>query len=939
VTATPALPPGVATNAPRPEDGKPTAEAHAPQAGSVDSAFAVTGRDASRAPAAADAAQVCGRHLGWPRQLAARGSRLARSLSTRAARLLRRPPLWLRLLVSLALVAAAIHLLDPASVAQRIGRIDPALAALAVATATAGQALCGLRWHQLALALGMPDRAGAGRAFVHAYLRGCLWNNVLPSGYGGDAVKVAWLAPRSGMRTAAASVALDRALGFLALTAVAAISLPASGYGLPAPLTWTAAGLGIVALAAATFAPRQGARWWRQRRSSSSSSAVAGLGRAPYWRLAVVLSLIYVLVWSLATALLARALGVDLAPAAVPTVVAVTGVAMALPVAIGGVGTREAGFVAALAPLGVATHDAVALGIAFGALLATSALVGALPALGTPKRATTSAARPRLPLLRFSWLPGLLADRRLLPVGRRVRRPITPARRDALFLAALLVGGLALRLVLARRSLWLDETITYAQVARSPGEIVKLQLAGVHPPLYHLQAGLTVSLLGSSELALRTPSIAWSLVGVVAVWWWARAALSRRAARWAALLAAIAPFAVWYGSEARMYAQVFALVALAGALAWRLLERGGWLRATALALTMCALAYTHYFGALFAAALGLVAAVLAATRADLRKRALAVLACLALAALSLVPWVLVAFLGRDATSQLPPYNRPDPFAVIIAIVELVGGFHDYRAVGLAAATWPLALLALLVAVPRLARVPVSVGALMTLVLLPVALLVAASWLGPHSVFDPRYLTVIAPPLFLLIGALLARVERALPGGVRATAAAVCAGLFVALSLIQGHDRGNPRLFQLREALRAAARATAPGDALALVPQFQVTKLRYDPVLAYYRPPRSRRVIDTLEGPGRKPRDAWLIAQRSGSRRIALVTTFEGQALAQQLASPSRFVRAFRSYGPLLEKRSFAGVQVRVYALQRTATHPVRRGVRAAHRTTDRKEAI
>ncbi|SEH10244.1 lysylphosphatidylglycerol synthase domain-containing protein [Thermoleophilum album] len=825
----------------------------------------------------------------------------ARSLAKLAAAGARSglPP-WARAAVSAGLLAGAALKLDAASVFERIGGVSPAPALAALALASAGQALCGLRWRRLVIGAGAPaQRLPSDFAFARCYLRAALWNNVLPSGYGGDAVKVNWLRAHVDLRRAAATVLGDRLLGFALLALAAAVSLPFTRYSLARPLVVGTALLAVGMMIATVIA-----------------------GRARALRAALALGGLYVALWCASLWLLARSLALHLEPAATAPVLLVAGVAAALPVALGGIGTREAGFVAALTPLGQSPTDAVALGLAFGALLAVAAAPGVVApdALRRERRAAARFAR---------W-------RARCSSGRARFASLTKGHLSVLGL--LLAAGLALRLLLAERSLWLDETITFAQVARPLDEVVRLQLSGVHPPLYHLQAALAVDLLGRSELALRLPSIVWSLVAVVACWAWARQAFPRLSPWPATALAALAPFPVWYGSEARMYAQVFALVALAGGLAWRFLERGGWYRATALALTLCALAYTHYFGALFGAALGVVAAVLAATRADLRKRALAVLGCLAIAALSLLPWLLAAFLGRDATSQLPPYKRPDPFSVIIAVVELVAGFHDYRAIGLAAATWPLALLALLLAVPQLARVPVSVGALITLTLLPVASLVGASWLGPRSVFDPRYLTVIAPPLFLLVGALVAQTGRRLAGNLRLLAAFAVAVLLVSLSVIQGQDRGNPRLFQLREALQAAAQATAPGDALALVPQFPLTNLHYDPVLAYYRPPRSRRVIDTLNGPGRRPREAWTMAARSGSRRIALVTTFEGQALSQGLASPSRFVQAFRSYGPLLEKRSFAGVQVRVYALPRAATRPVRTAARAGHGAIDRKEA-
>ncbi len=790
-------------------------------------------------------------------------------------------PPWARATVSAALLVGAALKLDAASVFERIGRVSPAPAFAALVLASAGQALCGLRWRRLVIAAGAPaQRLPGDLAFAGCYLRAALWNNVLPSGYGGDAVKVNWLRAFVDLRRAAATVLGDRLLGFALLALAAAVSLPFTGYSLARPLVVGTALLAVGVVVATVIA-----------------------GRARALRAALALGGLYVALWCTSLWLLARSLALHLEPAATAPVLLVAGVAAALPVALGGIGTREAGFVAALTPLGQSPADAVALGLAFGALLALAAVPGvaAPDARRRGQRAALGVARWR----------ARLAEARA--------RLASFTKGPTLVLGLLLVGGLGLRLLLAQRSLWLDETITFAQVARPLDEVVRLQLSGVHPPLYHLQAALAVDLLGRSELALRLPSIVWSLVAVVACWAWARQAFPRLSPWPATALAALAPFPVWYGSEARMYAQVFALVAISGALAWGILERGGRMRVVGLALALCALLYTHYFGALFALALGLVTLALAVARPELRRRAAAVCGCLIFAVLAITPWIAAVLLGSERPDQLPSYSRPDPFAVIIALVELVGGFHDYRAVGLAAAAWPLAMLGLMLAIPRLARIERSVGALIALVVVPVAVLVSASWLGPRSVFDPRYLTVVAPPLMLLIGAAAAGLGRRLVPSIRRTLVALAAVGLAALSFAQGHDPANPRLFQLRDALHTASALTRPGDALVVVPQFGGVVLDYDPVLAYYRPPRSRLVIDTLHGETQQPRRAWELARRRGSHRIALVTTFEGQTFGRYVASPSRFVREFRRLGRLLTKRSFAGVQVRVYEIRGRAT--------------------
>lgn len=268
--------------------------------------------------------------------------------------------LALRLIVPAALVGLALWQLDLAAVAARLAGLDPLPAAAGCAVLLAGQSVSALRWRALAARWGL--RASPAW-FASAYLRGCLYNTVLPTGLGGDAVRVG-LARRLGPTGAAArSVLADRLVGFAALAVTAALLAPlASGY-LPA-------GSAPVVLAVDALLVVGGA--W----------LVARYG-LPTW---VGWTLLFELVWCTGVWLLAAAVGLRLAPAAVPVVVLVVGVALALPISVGGTGVREAGFVAALAPLDVAAPAAVALGVAFGAALALIGLCGAiapLPALAT----------------------------------------------------------------------------------------------------------------------------------------------------------------------------------------------------------------------------------------------------------------------------------------------------------------------------------------------------------------------------------------------------------------------------------------------------------------------------------------------------------------------------------------------------------------------------
>lgn len=265
----------------------------------------------------------------------------------------------LRIVVSVALVFVALRALDLRAVADIAAGVRPGEAAIALAMLTGGQLVCALRWRALA-------RKGGLRAsrswFAAAYLRGCFYNTFLPTGMGGDAVRV-MLSRRLGRTAAAArAVAADRLWGLAALAAVAMMLLPLT----PELVDEAGVRAAVAAVGAAT---------------AVGVIVVALARRLPPW---VGWSLVYVLMWTIGVWLLADSLHVALPLAATPAVVLVAGVAVALPLSVGGLGTREAAFVLTCAPLGMAAEPAVTLGIAFGIALATIGLLGAVVRLPEP---------------------------------------------------------------------------------------------------------------------------------------------------------------------------------------------------------------------------------------------------------------------------------------------------------------------------------------------------------------------------------------------------------------------------------------------------------------------------------------------------------------------------------------------------------------------------
>lgn len=161
-----------------------------------------------------------------------------------------------------------------------------------------------------------------------------------------------------------------------------------------------------------------------------------------------------------------------------------------------------------------------------------------------------------------------------------------------------------LRLIsVAKASIWHDEGYTMMLIQHGPLEIIARTARDFHPPLYYLVAHWWSLLFGTSELAIRSLSVACG-VGIVILTYFIvkRLKFSEGTARLATLFMAFAPFLVRYSEEARMYGMAaFLICAATLALLVALDYRGKstrkqhlrwWLIYGAL---MAAALYTHYY--------------------------------------------------------------------------------------------------------------------------------------------------------------------------------------------------------------------------------------------------------------------------------------------------------------------------------------------------------
>jgi len=121
-----------------------------------------------------------------------------------------------------------------------------------------------------------------------------------------------------------------------------------------------------------------------------------------------------------------------------------------------------------------------------------------------------------------------------------------------------------IRLIGLNQSLWLDEATTAQTVKHfSFFDIVTVFTpTDFHPPVYYLFMKVWISLFGFSEIAIRFPSVIFSLVAGWIIYLIGRKNRSEKVGVVAACLFLFNPLIVYYSQEARMYMMAVCLIAL-----------------------------------------------------------------------------------------------------------------------------------------------------------------------------------------------------------------------------------------------------------------------------------------------------------------------------------------------------------------------------------------
>jgi mannosyltransferase len=364
-------------------------------------------------------------------------------------------------------------------------------------------------------------------------------------------------------------------------------------------------------------------------------------------------------------------------------------------------------------------------------------------------------------------------------------------------LLGLTLVAFALRVVGMDQSLYGDELFAYEEVEGHSliGVLreVESQSIEVSPPLFFVLAWLSAK-LGDPTIWIRLPSLIAGTALVPVVYLLGSRTVGRPAALLAAALTAIAPFAIFYATEARPYATLTVLVALS---TWSLLSalesRGRWWWA-AYAVAAAAAIYAHYTGVFVLAAQALWA--IWAYPAQRRPLVVATLGIIVL----YLPW-LPFVRGKESLPIYGTLEASADDALLLPTVLIGHPFAPLDDVPGAASLVVLGAVVVIgvgVAIERAARRPGppwtgrSPPALLILLAVstPLGLLLSSTVSG-HDLLNARNLSASVPAATLLLAALLTPApQRLAPALALAATAAGAAGTVT--SLDADHQRPPSR---------------------------------------------------------------------------------------------------------------------------------------------------
>jgi len=302
----------------------------------------------------------------------------------------------IRFAVSAGLILWLLHQAQFEELAAALRRSAWWLFALSTLILCARQIIATCRW---AIILAAVRISVPLARLLYWYMTATFFNMFLPTALGGDVVRIYQLAKNTGRNAdAAASVLMERILGFLALIGMAVVALLLSAKARREPTIYggvLVAAIAFVAVLVALFHRgfgRMTIRLFRrvglQRLGEKTERGYAALYTLQEHRtsifLAFLISVVFQVVGIVCTYLLGLSLGLNVSLGYYFVSVPIIWLLTMLPVSINGIGVREGGFVLFFTAIGVSHSSALLLSFLCFVQLAFVGLLGGVTYLVYP---------------------------------------------------------------------------------------------------------------------------------------------------------------------------------------------------------------------------------------------------------------------------------------------------------------------------------------------------------------------------------------------------------------------------------------------------------------------------------------------------------------------------------------------------------------------------
>ena len=302
-----------------------------------------------------------------------------------------------RIGISAGLLAFIVFSVGPAQIVKVVSAANLQLFGLAILLALVGVVVRAWRWQTLLRAVGA--RVPFGRT-VYLYFVGSFFNTFLPTGFGGDVVRVLEIGEGASSQQAAGTAVVDRLTGFIVLFLLALVALPFSTDLLTPQTTLLIVVLagGVLAGSALLFEGRTlrwlisrfagftwlarhprlnqlygaGIAWVERAYAVITACGARALAGAMFW------SLVFNLLQIAANVLVGQALGLRVSPWTFFLFVPVATAALLVPITISGFGVREGIYIGLFGQVGVNQAQATALSLGSYGLDFASGVLGGI---------------------------------------------------------------------------------------------------------------------------------------------------------------------------------------------------------------------------------------------------------------------------------------------------------------------------------------------------------------------------------------------------------------------------------------------------------------------------------------------------------------------------------------------------------------------------------